>query len=119
MSTTPPVAGLSEGVEFVKFGLAGDEDFEIVDGIIYKGKRQGAASGVLVKPAPGYVFRPLKTFDIRNYVLVDGLPNQFMAVQQFPPLEMNVQTKFTVNNSFDRDVLVAIQGALNGLKFGD
>lgn len=101
----------------VRFAPAGDEDFELVGNTILKGKRVGAASGVLVKPSDGYAFRPLMVFDIRDYKLVKGPEGQFMVVKQFPPMEMPVEAKFAVSNSFDQDVVNIIQAALNDLKF--
>lgn len=119
LTSTPAIAGLPEGVEFVKFAPAGDDDFELVGDSIFKGKRQGAASGVLVKPADGHAFRPLMVFDIRSYTLKPGPENQFMVVQQFPPEEIAVEAKFSVSNSFDREVIQVIQSALNEIKFGE
>ncbi len=65
-SPVSPLNALPEGVVWVDFRPALADDYEIVneqDGRgnpvkrIHQGPRQGAASGVIVEPAPGYSFR--------------------------------------------------------------
>src|SRR5579872_7466363 len=78
-ATVPPNF-LPEGVVLVDFRPATGEDFEIVNEQdihsnwvkrIHQGPRAGAASGVIVEPAPGYSFRyNVRTF---SYDIVKSL----------------------------------------------
>ncbi len=112
----PVVAGLPEGIDFLKFGVAGDDDFELVGTFIYKGKRPGSASGVLVKPADGYTFQPLQSFDIRAFKLMDGPPNTFMPVKQMQvPTMITATIKVAVKDSFEQKIVDDALAALKGL----
>jgi hypothetical protein len=86
----PPVAGLPEGVSLVRIGVAGPEDFEIVGGIIYRGPRIGAASGVIVQPAKGWTFR----CDIKDMT--------YFPVKAIDPTTIKSTLTFVVTNSFDQ-----------------
>lgn len=64
------IEGLPEGVELVRIGVCGPEEFEVTNDptnenppIISKGPRQGSNTQVIVRPAPGFKF----SFDIRGY----------------------------------------------------
>lgn len=59
------IPGTPEGIEVVRMGIAGPDDFEIVGNSIQKGKREGTISQVIVRPAKGWEFR----FDARRYGL--------------------------------------------------
>ena len=48
------VPDLPEGVEIAKIGRAGQDDFELIEGKLFKGPR--SSSQVIVRPAPGYEF---------------------------------------------------------------
>ena len=54
------IPDLPEGVDIVKVGMAGREDFEFIGGRIEKGPRSNAQ--VIVKPQKGYDF----VFDIER-----------------------------------------------------
>ncbi len=54
------VPGLPDGVECVRLGAAGAEEFTLVGESISKGARNG--NNVVVTPAPGYEMR----FDVRS-----------------------------------------------------
>ncbi len=72
------IAGLPEGVEAVRFGVAGADEFEIVNDptnreapMIMKGQEgfPGASmNAVIVKPAEGWIFRGY--FDPRRYMTI-------------------------------------------------
>lgn len=98
----PAMKGLPEGVDFVEFRTAAEEDFELVGGEIFRGHRAGAASGVIVKPAEGYTFRA----DIRKI-------GTYFAVKKLPNTEIVATVKFVVDNSFD---LETVNGRLEKLK---
>ena len=87
----PPVSGLPAGIEFSRIGIPSPDDYEIVGGIIYKGKRDLAAASVIVTPAAGYKFVPLQKFDIREMVLIDGPPNSYMPVPETEDVTRQVQ----------------------------
>lgn len=105
---------LPEGVEFVGINLAGDDDFSFVNGEIRKGKRPGAASDIIVKPAEGYAFQPARTFDIREYRFVDGPPGVYTPVRM-SNIELRVSAKFVVDNDQDAAMLRELFGKLNAL----
>lgn len=100
LESKPPVAGLPEGVELVKIGVATKDDYEIVGGRILKGPRPLAASGVIVKPAEGYIFVE-KKFDIKTY------ETQYAAVKQIDPATVKETLTFTVDNQGDLDAVNA------------
>ena len=106
MSTQPqpPIKGLPDGVVLVRIGVATDDDYEITNhvdpvsreatAIIYKGPRAGAASGVIVAPAEGYVFRPnIKTMG-------------YDPVKVFPAKTIKATVEFSVSNSYDEQTVV-------------
>ena len=95
----PPVKGLPEGVDLVRIGIAADEDYEIVGGKIFKGPRAGAASGVIVQPAQGYMFHA----DIRDL--------SYFPVKIIPPETVKATVTFTYSNSYDQE------GVEKALKF--
>ena len=111
----PPVAGMPEGTELVRIGVAGDDDFELVGPLILKGKRAGAASGVIVRPAKDYTFQPAKFFDMKTFQLVDGPKDSYMPVMQEVSKEITVTLKVSITNSFDEKVLSDTLAALKGL----
>ncbi len=118
MADKPAVAGLPEGIDptSVRIGVAGDEDFELVGGIIYKGKRANAASGVLVKPAEGFTFQPLQIWGGIKELWILGPPNTFMPVKQMETPEMiTVTLKLAVTNSSEQKVIDDTLSALKGL----
>lgn len=88
-STAQPIKGLPEGVELVRLGTAGDEDYELVGEQIFKGPRAGAASGVIVQPAQGYIFR----VDIRSL--------SFVPVKMIPITKRTFTVEFAVDNELD------------------
>ena len=106
MSTIQPLKGLPEGVDFVRFGTAEEEDYELInetDGPkIYKGKRPGAASGLIVSPSLGWRFQR----DIRNL-------NQFFPVQLIPQTTVKALVTFTFSTSWEQD---AVEKALKMLE---
>lgn len=113
---TPSIKGLPEGVEFLELGVAGDNDFELVGDLIFKGRRPNAASGVLVKPADGYTFQPSMKADIRNFVLVRGPENSFMPVKQMAQaLTVEATATFAFTNESDKDIAMAAIAELKGL----
>lgn len=115
-SEQPAVAGMPEGIDLVRIGVAGDEDFELVGTFIYKGTRPGAASGVIVRPAKGFTFQPLQSFDIKAFKLVDGPPNTFMVVKQMEiPTMITATVKVAVANSFEQKIVENTLDALKGL----
>lgn len=87
------IKGLPEGVEVVRIGLAGEDDYELVGDKISKGRRMGAASGVIVKPLEGYSFR----FNI--------LDLNYIAVKTFAPLNIKATASFTVTDSYDKQTV--------------
>lgn len=95
--TTPSntIKGLPEGVEMVeiKAGPAGPDEFEILalGGAtqIWKGPHTGAASGIIVKPAPGYTFRQ----DIRTL--------SYFPVKTIPSETIQQTVKFIVTTDYD------------------
>lgn len=101
----PQVKGLPEGVEFTgSFLPASADDFELIregpDAYIYKGIRAGAASGVTVRPAAGYVFVQTgfeQYFDIKAYKQVNARP-MFVATKSLPPKTMTLTVKFSITN---------------------
>lgn len=114
MTPAPPVAGLPEGVELVRIGLAGDEDFELVGGTIFRGKRAGAASGVIVRPAKGYTFQPLQTWGGITQLWIPGPPNAFMVAKQLEVPEMITATlKIAVTDASEKKI---VEDALEALK---
>lgn len=58
----PQINGLPEGVTCVRFGVATDNEYEIIGSNITRGPRQGTVSQVIVAPAKGWKFM----IDIRN-----------------------------------------------------
>ncbi len=107
---------LPEGVEFVRIGVAGDQDFEMVGPVMRKGKRSGAAAGVLVRPAEGYSFQPARVFDINSYTFKDGPEGTYMAVKQFPqPLPIKCSVSFAITNEFDRQIVADVLTKLQAL----
>lgn len=109
------VPGLPEGIEAYRFGTAAENEFELVGQTIYKGERAGAASGVIVRPAKGYTFQPKRSFDIRNFTVVDGPEGSYMVVKQDEPTVITATLKVSVNNSFDEGVVDSVLSALNSL----
>lgn len=115
--TTPaiPIEGLPEGIEAYRFGTAKEDEFELVGGIIFKGERPGAASGVIVRPAKGFTFQPLKIADIRSFTVVDGAPGTYMVVKQEEAKTITATLKVSVSNSFDQSTIDGVLEALKGL----
>lgn len=112
----PAVEGLPEGVELLRFGVAGDDDFELMGSLILKGARPGAASGVLVRPAEGFTFQPSQIFDIREFKMVDGPKGTFMPVKQMEaPLMITATVKLALTNSFEQKIVDDALAALKGL----
>ena len=101
------IPGLPEGVEAVRFGIAGPEDFEVTMGEscgiqITKGVRQGTTTQVIVKPSPGYEFK----YDIRSLT--------FRAVKKLDnPVEITRTVKFIVTNALDQGI---VEDRLDALK---
>lgn len=118
---TDVTSGLPEGIDFDKFAVPGDDDFEIIKytedhTMIHKGRRPGAAAGFLVKPKPGYTFQPLRQFDPRSYTFSDGPANTYMAVKQFDaPMSIKVVAAFAVTNEFERQIVADVLTKLNQL----
>jgi hypothetical protein len=102
----PLVYGLPAGVELVRIGLAEENDYEIVGNAIYKGPRQLAASGVIVKPADGYTFEKSK-FDMNSY------SDTYIVTKIIDPTTVKQTVTFTVANQADLD---AVHSALEALK---
>lgn len=109
----PVIKGLPEGLEFVEIGIAGDNDFELVDGIIHKGKRDLAASGVLVKPAAGWTFQPAARADVRTFTLVPGPPDTYMTVKGIETETIKATLIVAVTNQIDKDIAL---GCIEQLK---
>lgn len=102
------IPGLPEGVEVIRIGIAGPEDFEIVGTaepgvhLITKGARAGSMSQIIVRPAPGYQF----LWNLRSL--------SFDAVKTFEaPAIMERTVKFSVTNQRDLD---AVNDALDRIK---
>jgi len=113
-----PLKALPEGVQWIDFRAATAEDYEIVNETdpqtrtpvkrIYLGTRHGAASGVIVEPAPGYAFR----FNAGNgaYDIVKNLGHLEGANWVAEPETIHLTASFAVATDFDRDkVLKAIE----------
>ncbi len=108
-------SGLPEGLEFVRFGAATEDEFELISGKIIKGVRPNAASGVIVKPAAGYTFQPARKFDFYNYVFVEGPPNEFTAVKVTTATTIKLSGSFVVTNAEDEATVREALGKLQGL----
>lgn len=108
---------MPEGVKFVGIGIAKDEEFELLDGKIFKGPRPTSTAQMLVQPADGYLFQPQELFDIRKFEMVPGPANQFMAVAKVDPstATITVTAKFAVANKFERDTVTGTLAKLKGL----
>lgn len=108
----PDVSGFPDGLKFIRFGAAKEDEFELLGGKIIKGVRPNAASGVIVEPAEGYTFQPSRWFDIRIYEFVDGNPNEFTAVKATEPTTIKVEGTYVVTNVDDaktvRDALAKL-----------
>jgi hypothetical protein len=84
--------------------------------LLIKGKRASAASGVLVKPADGWTFQPLRIFDIKSLSIQSGPEGAYMAVkQQEAPTPITVTLKLAISNSFDKMVVDQILEDLKGM----
>jgi len=100
--------GLPEGVKFTgDFHPAGPNDYEMIrdeEGtIICKGVRAGAASGVKVVPADGWVFIQdgyEKVMDIRSMESKPGRPT-FKPARLIPRKEVTLTVKCAVGNELD------------------
>lgn len=95
----PAVEGLPEGVDWIKFGAAGPDDFQLVrqhDGsiVISKGPRVGEATGVIVEPSAGYSFR----CDIKTLAY-------FPVKELKEPVTIKAEVVFTVDNEFDQQTV--------------
>lgn len=105
--------GLPDGVKWTgDFHPAGADDYELVrerntqtgdiSARIYKGERPGAAAGIKVVPADGYVFVQSgfeDVFDIIQYKHVKGRP-MFQVAKAIPPKTVTVTAKFAVDNEY-------------------
>ena len=107
-----PVTGLPEGLEFVRLGIPGDEEFEIIntsieDGnavpVITQGKRPLSAVCVIVKPAEGYKFR----YDIKTL--------NYLVVKMIPAKTIIATITFKVDNDYDDASLQAMMGHVKSL----
>ncbi len=114
-SDKPDNFGLPEGVKFLRFGIAGDDDFQFVGGFIFKGKRQGGARDGIVRPEDGYTFQPAMLYDIHHLEPVPGPEGTYMAVKQSDPVEITATFKFSVTNGFDEKLVRDTLGALMNL----
>lgn len=110
-------SSMPEGVQFVGIGIAKDNEFELLDGKLFKGPRATSTAQVLVQPAPGFLFQPQEFFDIREFKMKPGPANQFMVVAKVnpEPTNLTVTAKFAVSNQFERDTVVDIVGKLKAL----
>jgi hypothetical protein len=109
------IEGQPEGVEVIKFGISGPDDYELIGDRIVKGVRPDASQQVLVKPANGYSFRPERRFDPVSYSIQPGRENTFMAVKEIAPVTIKALLTCTVSNEFDLSIIHQIMGALKNL----
>lgn len=80
------IQGQPEGVEIIRIGIAKPDEFELIDGHIEAGTREGSTSQVIVRPAPGWAFK----FSIAAYALI--------PVKMLPaPIEVTYTVKFKVD----------------------
>jgi len=93
--------GLPEGVECVRIGIAGPEEFELFGPQILKGGRNNSITHVVVRPESGWEF-----------VLHGGF--SFVAVRRFiPPVQINLKPfRFVVNNSLEQQMVTDALAAL-------
>lgn len=100
----PPVSGLPVGLQFAgSFLPAGEDDFELLDGHIYKGKRAGAAAAVRVIPAEGYEFVRLRGRKVQVSGLVGFDPrDEYVAAKIIPAETIELSAKFHVTNEMDK-----------------
>lgn len=105
----PDLKGLPEGLEVDRFGIAGENDFELIGDKIRKGVRPNAAGGVLVKPKDGYTLQPQRIFDIREFKYMDGEPGVYTVVKQLQEaVPMKLSTSFSFTNAYDRDLVTSL-----------
>lgn len=113
------IEGLPEGVELVRFGICGPDDFEIThervggsDPVITKGPRAGAQAQVIVKPADGYRFALMpSTFDIRAFKELPEHWEVFKVLAQ--PREIAASFRFKVETEQDTQI---VEKALESLR---
>lgn len=85
------IPGTPEGVEIVRIGIAGPDEFELIGDHIEKGKREGSISQVIVKPAPGWAFRfDIVSYELKPYKLLDA------------PVEVTYEIKFKFTGANDQ-----------------
>jgi hypothetical protein len=124
--TDPQVKGLPEGVEWVgNFLPPTENDFEMIRtvdliprNLIFKGTRAGAAAGVKVKPAEGYIFvldgSNEELFDIREYKKLPGRPS-YTPARIIPEKTVTVTATFKVSNTLDATKLEEAIKVLPGM----
>jgi hypothetical protein len=114
-----PNKGLPEGLQFVGFGAAGVDDYELTRfpadaqpppgsfpwdsgyALVTKGPRALASSGFRVDAAEGYILK----CDIRNMT--------YFPVKKLPaPVTITATVVFTVDNGFDQDSVQAVLARL-------
>lgn len=90
--------GLPEGVECVRIGFAGADDFEIQNDptnaeppVILKGGRGDSSSQVVVRPAKGWTFVPW--FDIKTYRQI-WTPSKLLEVPEETVVRFKATTEF-------------------------
>lgn len=87
------IPGQPEGIEVIRFGICGPDDYELTSEGISKGPRQGSTSQIIVKPAKGYKF----VFDPAAYRI-------YAVMELNPPEEVKRTFTFTVHNTREREI---------------
>lgn len=79
------IEGLPEGVECVRIGRAGSDEFELIGNHIERGPRADSIAQVIVIPSPGYKFNcdPATLFYYSVKVLDPPVKTTVTAVYQF------------------------------------
>lgn len=105
------IKGLPEGIQAVRFGIAGPEDFELINDTgspdghsLRKGPRAGSSTQIIVLPQDGWSFVPKYNIQI--------LEERFVVAKRIDPPETTVIT-FRATNTYEQE---CIRGLLANLK---
>lgn len=115
------IAGLPEGVELVRFGIATADEFEVLNDttttdapLLSRGPRAGSSAQVIVRPSEGWEFRRKRAYDIK---ILESLETPFFGPVKIlaAPLEITATVTFRVESDQDHDGINLALAALKRL----